>query len=116
MDVVYSLIFLFFILKKKKRVLPPPPLNLCRFWMGHMQCVSKSAESEAFVAQSGSCRLDELCAEPPRTPAINSDLLPEKLDNGIRVKERRLEPNRVDSSEEAQRLQNAMAHLHESGK
>ncbi|MCJ8741353.1 hypothetical protein PDJAM_G00069680 [Pangasius djambal] len=83
--------------------------------MGHTQCVSKSAESEAFVAQSGSCRLDELRAEPPGTPAINQDLVPEKPESGIRVQERRLEPNRVDSSEEAQRLQNAMTHLHESG-
>ncbi|KAM9445143.1 suppressor of cytokine signaling 2 [Clarias gariepinus] len=83
--------------------------------MGHTQCVSKSAESEAIVAQSGSCRLDVHPAEPLWTSAINSDLIPEKADSGIRVKERRLESNRVDSSEEAQRLQNAMTHLHESG-
>lgn len=83
--------------------------------MGHTQCVSKSAESEAFVALSGSCRLDELRAEPPGTPTINPDFNPEKPDSEIRVKERRLEPNRVDSSEEVQRLQNAMTHLHESG-
>lgn len=83
--------------------------------MGHTQCVSKSEESEAFVAHSGICSLDELRAEPPGTPEINLDLIPEKPDSGIRVKERRLEPNRVDSSVEAQRLQNAMTHLRESG-
>ncbi|KAI5612069.1 suppressor of cytokine signaling 2 [Silurus asotus] len=83
--------------------------------MGHTQCVSKSEKNEAFVAPSGNCRLDELRAEQPWNPEIDPDLNPEKLDRGTRVKERRLEPNRVDSSEEAQRLQNAMTHLHESG-
>ncbi|KAK3547468.1 hypothetical protein QTP86_021041 [Hemibagrus guttatus] len=82
--------------------------------MGHTQCISKSADCQAFVAQSGSCRLDELCAEPPGTPAITSDLIPEKPYTVTRVKERRLEPNRADSSEEVQRLQNAMTHLHKS--
>ncbi|KAG7323796.1 hypothetical protein KOW79_013498 [Hemibagrus wyckioides] len=83
--------------------------------MGHTQCISKSADCQAFVGQSGSCRLDELRAEPPGTPAITSDLIPEKPDTVTRAKERRLEPNRTDSSEEAQRLQNAMTHLHKSG-
>lgn len=108
MDVVYSFC-------KKKKLKFSPSLNLCRLWMGGTQCISKSAESDAFVAQSGSCRLYELCAEPPGTPAINSDLIPEKLDSGIRVKERRLEPTQADSSEDAQILQDATAHLHESG-
>nr|QBB68854.1 suppressor of cytokine signaling 2 [Tachysurus fulvidraco] len=83
--------------------------------MGHTQCISKSADCQAFVAQSGSCELDELRAEPLVTPVITSDLVPEKPDTATGLKERRLEPNRADSSEEAQRLQNAMTHLHNSG-
>lgn len=83
--------------------------------MGHTQCVSKSADRAVFVAQSGNCRLDELRAEPPGTPAINPHLIPEKPDSEIHVKEHRLEPYRADSSLEAQRLQNALTHLHESG-
>lgn len=83
--------------------------------MGHTQCISKSAESEAFVAQSGSWRLDELCIELSGTPAINPDLIPEKLDPGVRVQAHRLEPDLVDPAEEVQRLKDAMTHLQESG-
>ncbi|TSX72105.1 Suppressor of cytokine signaling 2 [Bagarius yarrelli] len=83
--------------------------------MGHTQCISKSADCQALAVQRGSFRLHELCAEPPGTPAITPDLIPKKPASVTRVKERRLEPNRADSSEEAQRLQNAMTHLHNSG-
>ncbi|XP_062871359.1 suppressor of cytokine signaling 2-like [Trichomycterus rosablanca] len=83
--------------------------------MGRTHCISSSAEPNVCVLERRSCQLHELHAETPGTLMIRLDCRPQKFAPGIRGKERRLEPNRGDSDEEAQRLKDAMTHLHESG-
>ncbi|XP_072528247.1 suppressor of cytokine signaling 2-like [Salminus brasiliensis] len=91
--------------------------------MGHTQCISRSAGTDQSLAQRGSCGLDapgQLLPEPPGPPVLNGqeivpNIQPEKAHTAIRLKDRELEPNRVASTEDAKRLQNAMTHLQESG-
>ena len=92
--------------------------------MGHTQCISRSAGTEQILVQRGHCRLDapgQPLPEPPGPAAVHGQEVvpnsqPEKSHIGVRVlKDRELEPTRVESSEDAKRLQKAMTHLNESG-
>ncbi|KAI4892036.1 hypothetical protein NFI96_019741 [Prochilodus magdalenae] len=93
------------------------------FWMGHTQCISRSAGTEQILVQRGHCRLDapgQPLPEPPGPAAVHGqevvpNFQPQKSHIGVRVlKDRELEPTRVESSEDAKRLQKAMTHLNES--
>lgn len=91
--------------------------------MGHTQCISRPAGTEPSLDQRGSCGPDapgQPVPEPPGPPAPNGqeifpNIQPEKALAAVPPQDRELEPNRVDSSEDATRLQNAMTHLRESG-
>ncbi|KAL7859603.1 hypothetical protein SRHO_G00147500 [Serrasalmus rhombeus] len=98
-------------------------IELERFWMGHTQCISRSAGTEQVLVQRGNCGLDapgQPLPEPPGPRVLHGqEIVPniqrEKSHIAIQVKDRELESNREESSEDAKRLQKAMTHLNESG-
>uniref|UniRef100_A0A3B1KHR7 Suppressor of cytokine signaling 2-like n=1 Tax=Astyanax mexicanus TaxID=7994 RepID=A0A3B1KHR7_ASTMX len=91
--------------------------------MGHTQCISRPAGTEASLDQRGGLGPDapgRPLPEPPGPPTLNGqeifpNIQPEKPHIAVCPQCGALEPNRVDSTEDAKRLQNAMTHLHESG-
>lgn len=76
-----------------------------------------SSENKTHSAEfeEGSKTLNELHTQPTATPMIHKDRNQKQSISRVKVKKIRLEPNQGDSSSDAQRIQNAMKHLHQSG-
>ncbi|XP_076875069.1 suppressor of cytokine signaling 2-like [Brachyhypopomus gauderio] len=91
--------------------------------MGHTQCISKVAETEAPSAQRGPCGLDAAGrpgTAPAPAPALRCraalpNLRAEKCDSAVGAKTLELEPSGAASAHDAETLKSAMTHLHESG-
>ncbi|XP_066526202.1 suppressor of cytokine signaling 2-like [Hoplias malabaricus] len=81
--------------------------------MGHTQCISRSG-TEKIVTLRGSSRLHPPGPKELNGPETSSNFHQDK-DSAVQAEGKELEPPREQSSEDAKRLQRAMAHLQESG-
>ncbi|KAJ8360420.1 hypothetical protein SKAU_G00169450 [Synaphobranchus kaupii] len=97
-----------------------PAARRTRFWMGHMQCVSQTPETntdtqrlQAWVRVPGSSRR---CSPSfLDVPMILPNLIPGKSLAPIRLKDQSVELRRGGSTDGAPQVERALIHLQESG-